>query len=79
MWANSTSHEQAFLLASDAAVSQEVADSKISNRSACTQTLDTSTMREDNTNMLVEETTYKQGHSIQNNSSGTVRHLMIAG
>jgi hypothetical protein len=35
MCANSTSHAQEFLSASDAAVSQEVADGKISIQSAC--------------------------------------------
>jgi hypothetical protein len=36
MFANSTDHAQAILSASDAVVSQEVADDKISNQSACT-------------------------------------------
>jgi hypothetical protein len=36
MCANSTSRAQAILLASDAAVSQEVANGKISIQSACT-------------------------------------------
>jgi hypothetical protein len=35
MSTNSTSHTQAFLLASDAAASQEVADGKISIQLAC--------------------------------------------
>jgi hypothetical protein len=36
MCGNSTSHVQAFLSASDAAISQEISDGKISIQSACT-------------------------------------------